>query len=76
MKHTFFGHTFEKVTDEELNVLQVALVHLIEDLEDASDESLLPQYRVAKKLYLDLGGREFWNGKRNKWRNLKRDFIW
>ena len=20
MKHTFFGHTFEKVTDEELNV--------------------------------------------------------
>ena len=76
MKHTFFGHTFEKVTDEELNVLQVALVHLIEDLEDASDESLLPQYRVAKKLYIDLGGREFWNGKRNKWRNLKRDFIW
>ena len=76
MKHTFFGHTFEKVTDEELNVLQVALVHLIEDLEDASDESLLPQYRVAKKLYLDLGGKEFWNGKRNKWRNLKRDFIW
>ena len=66
MKHTFFGHTFEKVTDEELNVLQVALVHLIEDLEDASDESLLPQYRVAKKLYLDLGGRECWNGKRNK----------
>ena len=76
MKHTFFGHTFEKVTDEELNVLQVALVHLIEDLEDASDESLLPQYRVAKKLALDLGGREFWNGKRNKWRNPKRDFIW
>ncbi len=66
MKHTFFGHTFENVTDEELNVLQVALTHLIEDLEDASDESLLPQYRVAKKLYLDLGGREFWNGKRNK----------
>ena len=66
MKHTFFGHTFEKVTDEELNVLQVALVHLIEDLEDASDESLLPQYRVAKQLYLDLGGKEFWNGKRNK----------
>ena len=61
MKHTFFGHTFEKVTDEELNVLQVALVHLIEDLEDASDESLLPQYRVAKQLYLDLGGKEFWN---------------
>ena len=61
MKHTIFGHTFEKVTDEELNVLQVALTHLIEDLEDASDESLLPQYRVAKKLYLDLGGREFWN---------------
>ena len=66
MKHTFIGHTFEKVTDMELNVLQVALTHLIEDLEDASDESLLPQYRVAKKLYLDLGGREFWNGKRNK----------
>ena len=43
MKHTFFGHTFEKVTDEELNVLQVALVDLIEDLEDASDESLLRQ---------------------------------
>ena len=61
MKHTFFGHTFEKVTDEELNVLQVALTHLIEDLEDASDESLLPQYRVAKQLYLDLGGKEFWN---------------
>ena len=48
MKHTFFGHTFEKVTDEELNVLQVALVHLIEDLEDASDESLLPQYSGKK----------------------------
>ena len=61
MKHTFFGHTFEKVTDEELNVLQVALTHLIEDLEDASDENLLPQYRVAKQLYLDLGGKEFWN---------------
>ena len=61
MKHTFFGHTFEKVTDMELNVLQVALTHLIEDLEDASDESLLPQYRVAKQLYLDLGGKEFWN---------------
>ena len=61
MKHTFFGHTFEKVTDMELNVLQVALTHLIEDLEDASDENLLPQYRVAKQLYLDLGGKEFWN---------------
>ena len=60
---TFFGHTFEKVTDEELNVLQVALVHLIEDLEDASDESLLPK-RVAKKLRFRK--REFWNGKRNK----------
>ena len=66
MKHTFIGNTLEGLTDMEINVLQVALTHLIENLLDDEFEYIEEQLTSAKKLYLDLGGREFWNGKRNK----------
>jgi hypothetical protein len=59
MKHTTL-HRLDKVTDMELNVLQVALTHLIEDLLDSNQEYIEEQLTSAKKLYLDLGGKEFW----------------
>lgn len=59
MKHTTI-HRLDKVTDMELNVLQVALTHLIEDLLDDEFEYIEEQLTSAKKLYLDLGGKEFW----------------
>ena len=58
MKHTFIGNTLEGLTDMEINVLQVALTHLIEELEDEDD--LDTQLKTAKQLYLDLVGKEFW----------------
>ena len=58
MKHTTV-HRLDKVTDTEINVLQVALTHLIEDLQD-DEKELEEQLTSAKKLYLDLGGKEFW----------------
>ena len=58
MKHTTI-HRLDKVTDTEINVLQVALTHLIEDLQD-DEKELEEQLTSAKKLYLDLGGKEFW----------------
>jgi len=66
MKHTFIGNNLEGLTDMEINVLQVALTHLIEDLQDHddrkdySDFNLDTQLEISKKLYLDLGGKEFW----------------
>ena len=59
MKHTTL-HRLDKVTDMELNVLQVALTHLIENLLDDEFEYIEEQLTSAKKLYLDLGGKEFW----------------
>jgi|TARA_R110002020_G_scaffold3783_2_gene16810 hypothetical protein len=59
MKHTTI-HRLDKVTDMELNVLQVALTHLIENLLDDEFEYIEEQLTSAKKLYLDLGGKEFW----------------
>jgi len=59
MKHTTL-HRLDKVTDMEINVLQVALTHLIEDLQDDEFEYIEEQLTSAKKLYLDLGGKEFW----------------
>ena len=68
MKHTFIGNNLEGLTDMEINVLQVALTHLIENLRDEddhkdgySDFNLDTQLEISKKLYLDLGGKEFWN---------------
>ena len=58
MKHTFIGNTLEGLTDMEFNVLQVALTHLIEELEDTEEDR---QLETSKQLYLDLGGRKFWN---------------
>ena len=58
MKHTTV-HRLDKVTDTEINVLQVALIHLIEDLQ-GDEKELEEQLTSAKKLYLDLGGKEFW----------------
>ena len=58
MKHIFIGNNLEGLTDMEINVLQVALTHLIEELEDEDD--LDTQLKTAKQLYLDLGGKEFW----------------
>ena len=58
MKHTFIGNTLEGLTDMEINVLQVALTHLIEELEDTEEDR---QLETSKQLYLDLGGRKFWN---------------
>ena len=59
MKHTTV-HRLDKVTDMEINVLQVALTHLIENLLDDEFEYIEEQLTSAKKLYLDLGGKEFW----------------
>jgi|TARA_R110001599_G_scaffold66727_1_gene188902 hypothetical protein len=59
MKHTTI-HRLDKVTDMEINVLQVALTHLIENLLDDEFEYIEEQLTSAKKLYLDLGGKEFW----------------
>tara|TARA_R110002020_G_scaffold5441_2_gene22701 strand:+ start:54 stop:236 length:183 start_codon:yes stop_codon:yes gene_type:complete len=59
MKHTFIGNNLEGLTDMEINVLQVALTHLIEVLQDNVDD-LDTQLEISKKLYLDLGGKEFW----------------
>jgi hypothetical protein len=68
MKHTFIGNNLEGLTDMEINVLQVALTHLIEDLQDHIFSSH-PKFKgrdddtrleISKKLYLDLGGKEFW----------------
>ena len=56
-KHTFIGNTLEGLTDMEINVLQVALTHLIEELEDTEEDR---QLETSKQLYLDLGGKEFW----------------
>ena len=64
MKHTFIGNTLEGLTDMEINVLQVALTHLIEDLNDSEDLQegrFSIELNTAKQLYLDLGGRKFWN---------------
>ena len=68
MKHTFIGNTLEGLTDMEINVLQVALTHLIENLQDEDDQKdghsdfdLDTRLDSAKQLYLDLGGRKFWN---------------
>ena len=61
MKHTFIGNTLEGLTDMDINVLQVALTHLIEDLQNSGDIDLKIQLNTAKLLYLDLGGKEFWN---------------
>ncbi len=68
MKHTFIGNTLEGLTDMEINVLQVALTHLIENLQDEDDQmdgysnfDLDTRLDSAKQLYLDLGGRKFWN---------------
>ena len=68
MKHTFIGNTLEGLTDMEINILQVALTHLIENLQDEDDQmdgysnfDLDTRLDSAKQLYLDLGGRKFWN---------------
>ena len=68
MKHTFIGNNLEGLTDMEINVLQVALTHLIENLQDEDDQKdgysdfdLDTRLDSAKQLYLDLGGKEFWN---------------
>ena len=68
MKHTFIGNTLEGLTDMEINVLQVALTHLIENLQDEDDQmdgysnfDLDTRLDSAIQLYLDLGGRKFWN---------------
>ena len=72
MKHTFIGNTLEGLTDMEINVLQVALTHLIENLQDEDDQKdghsdfdLDTRLDSAKQLYLDLGGKDFWNGNRS-----------
>ena len=41
MKHTFIGNNLEGLTDMEINVLQVALTHLIENLRDEDDQKIL-----------------------------------
>ena len=57
MKHTFIGNTLSEITDIEINILQVALTHFIEELTDTEEDR---QLETSKQLYLDLGGREFW----------------
>ena len=57
MKHTFIGNTLEGLTDIEINILQVALTHFIEELTDTEEDR---QLETSKQLYLDLGGKEFW----------------
>ena len=57
MKHTFIGNTLSEITDIELNIIQVALTHLIEELADTEEDR---QLETSKQLYLDLGGKEFW----------------
>ena len=62
MKHTFIGNNLEGLTDMEINVLQVALTHLIEELEDSEDLQkgrFSIQLNIAKKLYQGLGGNIF-----------------
>ena len=56
-KHTFIGNTLSEITDIELNIIQVALTHLIEELADTEEDR---QLETSKQLYLDLGGKEFW----------------
>ena len=72
MKHTFIGNTLEGLTDMEINVLKFALTHLIENLQDEDDQmdgysnfDLDTRLDSAKQLYLDLGGKDFWNGNRS-----------
>ena len=57
MKHTFIGNTLSEITDIEINILQVALTHFIEELTDTEEDR---QLETSKQLYLDLGGKEFW----------------
>ena len=57
MKHTFIVNTLSEITDIELNIIQVALTHLIEELADTEEDR---QLETSKQLYLDLGGKEFW----------------
>ncbi len=72
MKHIFIGNNLEGLTDMEINVIQVALTHLIENLQDEDDRKdghsnfdLDTRLDSAKQLYLDLGGKDFWNGNRS-----------
>ena len=69
MKHIFIGNNLEGLTDIEINVLQVALTHLIENLQDdnnfCENDWLFKELKTAKQLYLDLGGKEFWNDHRS-----------
>ena len=64
MKHTFIGNTLSELSDIEINVLQVALTHSIEELEDdnnfCENDWLFKELKTAKQLYLDLGGKRFW----------------
>ena len=70
MKHIFIGNSLEgfpddwkKMSDMEINVLQVALTHLIEELDDSEDLQegrFSLQLNIAKKLYQGLGGKRFW----------------
>tara|TARA_B100000073_G_scaffold323663_1_gene305926 strand:- start:348 stop:560 length:213 start_codon:yes stop_codon:yes gene_type:complete len=68
IKVTNPGHTIEGLTDLDINVIQVALTHLIEELsatQNDKDFNLDAQLVSAKKIYLSLGGgaKRFWENK-------------
>jgi len=60
IKITNPGQTIEGLSDLDINVIQVALTHLIEDLIHNDDQDLDAQLVSAKKIYLSLGGKAFW----------------
>ena len=59
-----------ELNKSDVNVLEVALTHLIEELEDTQNDSdwfdnydLDKQLASAKAMYIALGNKPFWGGK-------------
>ena len=59
-----------ELTKIDVNVLEIALTHLIEELEDTQNDSdwfdnydLDKQLASARAMYIALGNKPFWGGK-------------
>ena len=55
-----------ELTKIDVNVLEVALTHLIEELEDTQNDedfNLNQELASAKAMYIALGNKSFWGGR-------------
>jgi|9_EtaG_2_1085328.scaffolds.fasta_scaffold07753_9 hypothetical protein len=69
-KETLYGGSVLKLsmltdlTERDVNVLEVALTHLIEELEDTQNDNfsvdLHQELASAKAMYIALGNKSFW----------------